>query len=115
LHELDEATLAAMRGEVARVDRPASEILDAMQPLHGYVIAKSIANKHGDRQRAQAELRESIAWWAGHRRAAGDADSVSYRRFYHTFGTDVLSAQTLGRADAEELTTRVNKNIGRAV
>ena len=115
LHELDEATLATMRGEVERVDRPASEILATMQPLHGYVIAKSIANKHGDRQAAQAGLRDAIAWYGGVRRAAGDADSVSYRRFYHTFGTDVLSAQALGRADAEILADRINKNIGRVV
>lgn len=115
LHELDEATLAAMRGEVAKIDRPASEILAAMQPIHGYVIAKSIANKHGDRQAAQAALRDAIAWYGGVRRAAGDADSVSYRRFYHSFGTDVLSAQALGRADAEVLAERINKSIGRVV
>lgn len=115
LHELDEATLAAMRGEVAKVDRPASEILAAMQPIHGYVIAKSIANKHGDRQRAQETLRDAIAWYGGVRRAAGDADSVSYRRFWHLFGTDVLSAQALGRADAEVLAERINKSIGRVV
>jgi superfamily II DNA or RNA helicase len=115
LHELDEATLAAMRGEVERVDRPASEILAAMQPIHGYVIAKSITNKHCDRQEAQAALREAIAWYGGVRRAAGDADSVSYRRFYHTFGTDVLTAQALGRADAEELAGRINRSIGRVV
>jgi hypothetical protein len=104
-----------MRGEVERVDRPASEILAAMQPIHGYVIAKSITNKHCDRQEAQAALREAIAWYGGVRRAAGDADSVSYRRFYHTFGTDVLTAQALGRADAEELAGRINRSIGRVV
>lgn len=114
LHELDAATLAAMRGEVAKVDRPAEMVRDAM--LHAgapAVAAYGAAKNHRARQEAQTELRDAIAWFGGTRRAAGDADSVSYRRFYHLFGTDVLSAQALGRADAEALTTRINSHIGR--
>lgn len=114
LHELDAATLAAMRGEVERVDRAPESVRDAM--LHSgaaTAVAYGAAKQHRLRQEAQATLREAIAWWGGARRAAGDADSVSYRRFYHLFGVDVLSAQALGRPEAEALTERINKNIGR--
>ena len=37
----------------------------------------------------------------------GDEDAVIYRRFYHTFGCDVMSAQGLGRNDAELLAARI--------
>jgi len=114
LCELDAATLAIMRGEVTKVDKPADDILHMMQRQgYGYVVAKGAANRHEEKQEAQTALREAVAWWAGHRRAAGDPDAVSYRRFFHLFGTDVLSAQALGRADAEILTERINKSIGR--
>ncbi len=66
---------------------------------------------HALRQAAQALLRDSIAWWAGHQRAAGRHDSESYRLFYHEFGVDVLTAQTLGAKDAERLSTQVKDHF----
>lgn len=114
LFELDAATLAAMRGEVVKVDRHPDEILRMMQHAgHDYVVAKGAANRHEERMRAQTALREAVAWWGGYQRAAGRPDAMSYRLFYHTFGIDVLSAQALGRAEAETLAVRVNENIGR--
>lgn len=114
LCELDAATLAVMRGEIAKVNEHPDNILHMMQRAgHAYPIAKGAANRHAEKQEAQGLLREAVAWWAGHRRAAGDPDAVSYRRFYHLFGTDVLSAQALGRADAELLTEKINRSIGR--
>ena len=114
LHELDAATLAAMRGEVAKVDRHPDEVQHAMERAgHGYIIAKGAANKHEARQRAQTELREAIAWYGGTQRALGRPDSESYKRFFFAFGTDVLSAQALGRADAEALMARINSHLGR--
>lgn len=114
LLELDPETLAALRGEVAKIDRHPDEIKRMMEKAgHAYPIAKGAANRHEERQRAQTELREAIAWWAGYQRAAGRPDSESYRRFYFTFGVDVLTAQSLGRPEAEELARRVNAAIGR--
>mgnify|MGYP001551989537 FL=1 len=52
-------------------------------------------------------LRGHIALWAGRRKLEGDEDAVIYRRFYHTFGCDVMSAQGLGRNDAELLAARI--------
>jgi hypothetical protein len=44
-------------------------------------------------------------------RAAGRPDSESYRLFYFNFGVDVLSAQALGRADAEKLKLSIDKVV----
>jgi hypothetical protein len=44
----------------------------------------------------------------------GESESKQQRRFYFAFGTDVLSAQTLGRADAEALREKVRTVLERA-
>lgn len=114
LYELDAETLAAMRGEVAQVDRDPGEVLQQYGHM-GHVIAYSNAKRHRERQDAQKELRESIMWYGGWRSHLGEPERVGQRRFYYTFGIDVLSAQALGRAEAEELTSRINRHIGRVV
>lgn len=70
-------------------------------------VAKGIVNKFGEKQKAQTELRDAIAWWRGVRLQQGEGEQQSYRRFFHTFGIDVLSAQALNRAEAEKLTARI--------
>ena len=113
LCELDTATLAVMRGAINKIDRPADAVRVALERSgKPYPVAKGAANRHAARQEAQAALRESIALWAGHRRAAGYNDSMSYREFYFKFNTDVLTAQTLGRPEAELLTERINNSMG---
>lgn len=114
LCELDEATLAKLRGEIATVDKSATDVLHMMQRAgHPFPVAKGAANRHAERQTAQETLREAIAWYGGVQRAMGRDDRIGWRSFYHQFGIDVLSAQALGRADAEELTVRINQTIGR--
>jgi superfamily II DNA or RNA helicase len=116
LTELSAEALAALQGDVDRVDLPEEIVRRNMERGNAPGIAVGGAVKqHRKRQEAQAVLREAIAWWAGHQDAAGRPRSESYRRFYHTFGMDVLSAQALGRPAAEALTERVNKTIGRTV
>jgi superfamily II DNA or RNA helicase len=111
LCELDPATLAAMRGEVAKVDRHPDQVLHAMQRAgHPYPVAKGAANRHAERLDAQAVLREAMALWAGYQVALGRSDREGYRRFFHRFGCDVLSAQALGRAEAEVLAGRVREH-----
>ena len=113
LIELDAATLARMRGEVEQMDKDptqyAAELTARRVPSIGI---RGHVNRHIANQEAQAALRESIAWWAGHQRAAGRSDSESYRRFFHTFGVDVLSAQALKRDDALALAERVILKMG---
>lgn len=113
LIELDPAALAAMRGEIEKVDmHPEAyrhELAKKYTPLVGQLAG---VKRHVATQEAQEALRGSIAWWAGYQRAQGRSDSESYRRFYFKFGTDVLTAQTLKAADAIELAGRVNEHLG---
>jgi len=112
LAELDAETLAAMRGEVRKVDKSADSVQRGMERnSHSYIVAKGAANQHVKRQEAQEVLRDAIALWAGHQRAAGRDDSESYRRFWFNFGVDVMGAQALGRPEAEALTEKINNAI----
>lgn len=104
LTELDEATLAAMRGESVNLEMTPPEYLATSGAGRlAHVAALSAAKRFVQKQDAQKELRHSIAMWAGHQRALGRPDYESYRRFYFAFGTDVLSAQALGVQDANKL------------
>lgn len=111
LIELDADTLAAMRGDIHMIDKPADAIFHGLKNSVGAGIAQKQANLHIVRQEAQAALRASIAWWGGYQRANGRDDSESYRRFYFRFGTDVLSAQSLNTKEALQLAERVNQHL----
>lgn len=112
LIELDPETLAKIRGEVARIDAPPSAVGDRLGHAGAPRIAVLGAMKnHRIRQEVQQGLRAAIATWGGYQRAAGADDSESYRRFYRRFGVDVLSAQALGKREAEILTDRIVRSI----
>ena len=110
LTELSSDVLAAMRGEVERVDEPAEEVRRRME-FGGApgLAAAGAAKQHRRRQEAQADLRAAILEWGGLQRMAGRPDYESYRRFYWRFGIDVMSAQALGRPKAEELTIKIRE------
>lgn len=103
---LDEATLAALRGEIAHIDG------DAVIPWGAAPeVAGAVRRRHWERQEAQRELRNAMAWWAGLDGAQGFKTEESYRRFWFTFGEDVATAQTLNAKDAGELHQRIIKNL----
>jgi superfamily II DNA or RNA helicase len=102
LHELDPAVLAALRGEIAKVDGPPR----IPQHLEG-VAARAVFNRHMERQQSQGRLRHAIALWAGYQRSLGRGDAEGYRRFFHEFGFDVATAQTLGAREADELEQQI--------
>lgn len=112
LLELDPATLAAMRGEVARMDLGPQEywqdILDRHIPLAG---RRAEFNRHVADQAAQRMLREAIATWAGWERHRGMDDSSIRRKFYLKYGVDVLSAQALRERDAVSLNERIRREL----
>lgn len=108
LTELDAATLAALRGDIARIDGD----FYAPQGLDQYA-AMGARKRHAERQQGQAALRNAVAWWAGLEAARGSSESESYRRFYFRFGIDVANAQTLGAREAEELAHKVNIELGK--
>jgi DNA repair protein RadD len=100
LIELDAATLAAMRGEVEKIDGPVP--FDVTDPRTG-----AMAKHWRARQEAQVDLRASIALWAGIQRDQGRDDAHIYRRFFHTFGVDIMTAQTLGATEAMKLREQI--------
>jgi superfamily II DNA or RNA helicase len=106
LTELDAATLAKMRGEIARVDG-APRIPQGATPE----VVGAIHRRHWERQQSQAALREAVAWWAGMEASHGYSESASYRRFYFKFGVDVAGAQTLGSREASELAEKISTEL----
>ena len=120
LYELDEETLARMRGEVAKVDAPLQESigvygsqLKTRDGINRMGQLKRFANKLEDQQEAIGALRDCMAIWAGHHRANGSNDSEIFRRFYLKFHIDWLSAQALECDKAYSLGERVALDIGK--
>ena len=109
LIEFDEALLSRLRGEIAKVDADKPPIPYNLQDNKPAVMR--IVKRHGERQQAQQNLRQQISLWAGVRRGRGMSDSEINRRFYHKFAVDILSAQSLGRVDAEALATKIEGNM----
>lgn len=95
LIELDPAALAVLRGQADLVRAPFDSMTDVPAKFQGTALASSIRRKYEERQAAHAELDIAISEWAGVRRHRGMADSEIYRRFFHTFGTDVATARGL--------------------
>lgn len=106
LCELDPAVLAALRGEVARVDADPRYPVGAAPEVVG-----SINKRHIERQASQRDLRASVALWAGWQKSLGRDDAEGHRRFWFMYGTDVLSAQALGASDAEALKGRIDRTL----
>lgn len=104
LAELDAETLARMRGEIAKVnmtmEEKAIELAQKRVPLIGQ---RAGMNRHRELLSTHKVLEDQLAWWGGRRSAEGMSDSEIQRRFFFRFGIDVLSAQALGRKEAEEL------------
>lgn len=114
LTELDPSTLTLISNKIAEVDKDVNvyrnELFAKGAPTQ-YIPA--LLSKHINRQSAQEELRNAIALWAGYQRSYGRPDSESYRRFYHKFGTDVMTAQTLPIKEALELTDKIKQEYGK--
>ncbi len=108
LTELDPAMLDKMRKEIERINNP-----PLIPDNAGYAVAGAIKKNHQIRKDAQHTLRSAIALWAGYWKSHNAADVESYRRFFHMFGCDMMSAQALGTHDAKELETSIRAEIER--
>lgn len=106
LIELDLAALRAIRGEIERVVAPV--VVPYGMP---FPARAGLEKSHAARAQAQESLRKTIALWAGFQRHLGRSDSEAYRRFFHTFGTDVGTAQTLGAREASDLDRRITETL----
>jgi DNA repair protein RadD len=105
LFELSPEKLAEMRAGVRQVDGP----IHAPAALRGTPAERSLQTKHAARQRAQQNLRYVIACWAGMYR--NDNDRTNYRRFFHTFGCDVVTACALPAREADEMRAKIEAKI----
>lgn len=105
LQEMDSAALAKLRGEI---DAPPRFPYGA-EP---WVVA-GIRNRHHEKGEAQEALRDMMALWAGMRTQATEGDEIRkvMKEFFFTFGVDVLTAQTLPRAETEALTEKIRATI----
>jgi DNA repair protein RadD len=102
LSELSPEALLRLRGEI---DRPLVVPYGAPPEVVG-----AVRRSYRERQEAQQALRDAMKVWAGRHSTATDAGTVSalQRRFYLEHGIDVLSAQALGRREADELRGRLS-------
>ena len=112
LFELSPEALREMRGEVDRIDIHNDDMRKRLVAggFTGAQLGGALKN-HRNRQEAQSKLREIIALWAGYQRHLQRPDSESYKRFYWRYGIDVMSAQALGRADADALTEKISADL----
>lgn len=106
LTELDPQVLAAMRGEIVRMDgdfKPHPHTPPWLDHIH--------RGKWTERQQGQQLLRSKIALWAGWQAHRGESESASYRLFFFRFGKDVANAQLLGTREAEELAANIQTEL----
>jgi superfamily II DNA or RNA helicase len=87
----------------------------------GFGVQYNAGKNHQERMIAHLALRDAIYTYGGWMRDVERlSDREGQRRFFHTFGIDVATAQTLNREDAEKLRGRVEallsqKNIQRVL
>lgn len=111
LAELSPAALAAMRGAIDRAD----DNFVAVPHGASFVVAASLHKRAAERKEAQYALRAAMAQWSGYQTAMKREVSEQQRRFYHRFGVDVGTAQTLGASEANTLRERIEKDIDELV
>lgn len=110
LLELDPEVLAGMREAAMRA-------LDLPQlPVHaGPAAVAGCRARHREKVDAQVALRDTMAVWAGWQRdVLKRSDAESMRAFWLRFGTDVLSAQSVTRAAADDLRERIECDLQEA-
>lgn len=103
LIELDPAVLATMRGEA---DRIAGDPQIPYGATGEMVLA--IKRRWAERQTSQNRLRDAISTWAGvWKYGKNETDREIHKRFYLSFGVDILTAQGLNSSDADLLHQKV--------
>ena len=109
LAEMSPDVLAKLRGDIVEADRSVEQER-ARLAATGLPHVQTMANvkRHAERLETQAALRFAMGVWGGQRKAEGLTDSQMQRAFYLRFGIDVLTAQTLKRAEAQTLLERIS-------
>ena len=104
LFELSPEALATLRGAIGK---GATFPYGATDAIKGH-----LRKLHNERRLAREDLKNAIGYWAGKRSSAVDNTTIRQlqRGFYFQFGIDVLTAQTLNKADSLELMQRIQND-----
>lgn len=105
---LDREMVAQMQ-QAAKLENPGDMMSRIDHATGNSIAAKGAANRQMERIAAQQRLTTAIEQWAGCRRAVGDTDQMIFRRFYLTWGVDMISATAGKRAEMESLAERVER------
>ena len=75
------------------------------------VKVEHLVKLHREKLGVHADLDRAMGEFGGIWHTAGETDSQIQRRFYHSFGIDVISAQALSKAEAIKLTERIDNTV----
>jgi DNA repair protein RadD len=118
LELLDEETMAALRASYLEarqsIEQFRSEIASRTTNRMNGIHAGRAVNLHADRLAEFEALDEAMGRFGGVYKAKGESDTKIQRRFFATFGIDVLSAGALKRVDAEKLRGKIDDVLNRA-
>lgn len=103
-----EELYATVRAAVMTVEQYDQYLVSVRAPSISHAKHK---RDHLARVAELTELKRVMGYWGGWRKHQGDNDSQMQRRFFHLFGVDVLSAQALKRAEAEDLRQRITDKL----
>lgn len=105
LRELTPEELAQLRGEADKLTRE-------WAIPHGASKSQAMAiYSHNKTVRAQAELRDAVALWAGALRASGFTDDAIHVMMHRTYGTNVSALQVMRPKEAGELKERIMNDL----
>lgn len=118
LELLDEETMAALRASYLEarqsIEQFRSEIASrTTNRMNGLHAARAV-NLHAEKLAEFEALDEAMGQFGGVYKAKGESDTKIQRRFFATFGIDVLSAGALKRAEAEKLRGKIDDVLSRA-
>ena len=102
LLEMSPELLVRLRGEI---DKPLVVPYSAPAP-----VKAAVTRRYFEAFDAQVSLRESMAMWGG---CWNEPDGIKQRRFFHTFGCDVMTAMGLNKADALILQDKVDNAVSK--
>lgn len=112
LLELTPEAMERLYGEIELNTMSVEDYANHLQSRHAPQIGIMAGVK---RQREKLEeleeLKAVMAQWCGIERAKGLTDSQIYRKFYITFGVDVMTPQTWKTAEMRQFKERVNNAI----
>lgn len=112
LELLDEETMEALRASYAEARRSVIEYRSAIasgtEGRMSHIMAMGNVKRHEEKLAEFAALDEAMHRFGGKYHAKGESDTKIQRRFFATFGVDVMTAGTLKRADAEKLRGKID-------